>query len=328
MAGLRTALQRIVPRLLLAALLGFATEGLMWAWPTDRGAVDWALIVAGLIASALVILDIFARWRVRDLYGVAAAGGLFALTYSVLFNPSVTLRELPLSLLTDVMGGHSLISMGVLLLFFVIVGTVRLWAWLGVPLGALIGLCWGIWLRGAPTLGGWDAYPLPADGILILGGAALVVILILSWLTARLAPIPLGALTMNAYEMLIAGGVVIAALYRQFDGGAIDVPTYATLSGLATICAAMLWYRKESYFTWLPTPWTPRPAWLALLATGAAFLSAATVGYGLPPTPDGTLAPFDIIRLSFALFGLIWLPGVVLLIGVKAIVRDIQSKPL
>jgi len=324
----RTVLQRLAPRLLVALLLGFGAEGLMWAGAADRSVLDTLLVVAGIAAAALVLLDIIVRWRVRDLYGLAAVGGLFALSYSLLLNPISQQRDMQLALLTDIMGGQSLIAMGMLLLFFALAGTAGRWAWLGIPLGGGIGACWGIWLRWAPISGDWNARPASQEMLLLLGGAALVSIGLTAWVCARVSPIPTEPLKMGAYEALFAGSVVIVALYRQFDGRQIDVPVYTVLSGLAGICVAMLWYRKDSYFAWIGDPWGAKPAWAAFFATGAIFLAAAAVTYPLPRIENGTLELFEIIRLIFTLFGLIWLPGLAALIGIKAVLRDIQSKPL
>jgi hypothetical protein len=320
--------QRIAPRLLLTVLLGFGAEGLLWSAPSDRAVLDLALTLVGLLASASILLDLMARWRVRDLYGLAAVGGLFALGYATLLNPTVTLRDLPLSLLTDVMGGQALIAMAMLLIFFVIAGSAGYWAWLGVPLGALIGVCWGVWLRWSPTLGDWGAAPTSPETVLLWGSGFAVAVLLLTVLTARLGPIPAEALRMGAYEMVLVGGVVIAALYRQFDSRAIDAPVYLTLSALAAVCVAMLWYRKDSYFSWLPDPWQAKPAALALLATLSVFVLAALWAYPQPAVQVGNLNLFDFIRLIFAIIALVWMPGVVVLIGLKAVMRDIQSKPL
>lgn len=320
--------QRLAPRLLLAVLLGFGAEGLLWSAPSNRAPLDLALTLAGLLACASILLDLIARWRVRDLYGLAAIGGLFALGYATLINPIVTLRDLPLTLLTDVMGGQSLIAMAMLLMFFVIAGNAGSWAWLGIPLGALIGACWGIWLRWSPTLGDWGAAPTSPETVALWGVGFAVAVLLLSLLTAWLSPIPAEALRMGVYEMMAVGGVVIAALYRQFDSRAIDAPIYLSLSGLAAICVAMLWYRKDSYFAWLPDPWQAKPATLALLATLSVLVITALWAYSQPAVQVGNLHLFDFIRLIFAIIALVWMPGLVALIGLKAVMRDIQSKPL
>ncbi len=324
----RALLQRFAPRLLVALLMGFGSEGLLWAGAADRPPLDNLLVVTGIAAAALILLDIIVRWHVRDLYGLAAVGGLFALSYSLLLNPISPERDLQLSLLTDVMGGQALIAMGMLLLFIALTGTAGRWAWLGVPLGGIIGACWGIWLRWASVSGNWNARPATSDTLLILGVGALAAIALTVWVCARVSPIPADSLKMGAYEGLFAGGVVIVALYRQFDGLQIDVPVYVVLSALGAICVAMLWYRKDSYFGWIGDPWKVKPAWAAFLATGAAFLVAAAFTYPLPRMGNPSLGLFEFIRLIFTLFGLIWLPGLTTLIGVKAVLRDIQSKPL
>lgn len=324
----RTLLQRFAPRLLLALLLGFSAEILMWAGAANRSATDSLLVVLGLAAASLILFDIMVRWHVRDLYGVAALGGLFALSYITLFNPIAPTRDIELALLIDVMGGQALLAMGVLLLFFVLSGTAQRWAWLGLPLGGFIGACWGVWMRWAAISGDWGARPVTLEAMLLIGGGVWVMIAITAWVCQRVAPIAADSLQMGAYEALFAGGVVILALYRQFDEQRIDVPIYLVFSGLGAICTAMLWSRKDSYFTWIPDPWQPKPAWLPFILTGVLFLLAAGTTFSLPPTETDSLSLFDAIRLGFALFGLLWLPGLALLLGLKAILRDIQSQPL
>lgn len=324
----RTVLQRTAPRLLLALLLGFGSEILMWAGAADRQPFDTLLVLAGLAAAGLVMMDIIVRWRVRDLYGLAAVGGLFALSYSTLLNPISPERDIQLATLTDVMGGQSLLTMGVLLVFFVLAGTAKYWAWLGIPLGGLIGACWGIWTRWAPLSGDWGARPLSFEGMLIIGIVAWGMIALVTWVCTRVSPIPTDAMKMGVYEGMFVGGVVIAALYRQFDERHIDVPAYVLLSGLALICAAMLWYRKDSYFGWITDPWQPKPAWAAFFVTAVVFMLSSAYTYQLPRMGSESLGLFEAIRLGFALFGLLWLPGLAVLIGLKAVLREIQSQPL
>ncbi|MCU0474829.1 MAG: hypothetical protein MUC99_01715 [Anaerolineae bacterium] len=328
MTMLRAALGRTAPRALLAVLLGFGAEGLLWAGSSQRDGYEAALAVAGYLALAMLSLDLMTRWRVRDLYGLAAVGGMVALTYSALFNPSVTLREMPLSVLTDVLGGQALIAMAMLLLFCMVAGVARRWAWLAVPVSALIGAAWGVWLRWSPELGGWAALPTTRETVLWLGGGFAVAVLGLAVLTRLSAPIARPHLELGAYEWLFVGGVVIIALYRQFDQRTIDSPTYLALSGLALVCLAMLWYRKDSYFAWVTTPWQPRPAWLPLLASLAVLVLAAYDSYAQPQAIVAGLPMFQFIRLMFSIVALLWLPGVVLLIGLRAVIRDIQAKPL
>jgi hypothetical protein len=164
--------------------------------------------------------------------------------------------------------------------------------------------------------------------MLTLGVVGFVLLAVVAWVCAHVSPIPAESLKMGAYEAVFAGGVVIAALYRQFDERHINVPIYLVLSGLAAICTAMLWYRKDSYFAWIPTPWHVKPAWAAFAMTGLFFLISATYTYPLPHIGNETLGLFEAIQLGFALFGLLWLPGLATLIGLKAILRDIQSQPL
>ncbi len=75
-------------RLLLAALLAFGSEIGVWTMPTTRSPLDWALLVIGYVALSALLLEIAARYRLRDIFGLMMLAGLYGMLNGLILTHS------------------------------------------------------------------------------------------------------------------------------------------------------------------------------------------------------------------------------------------------
>ncbi len=128
----------------VAALFLLVSEIVLWNRPGDRSPLEWLLLVLAYLALAALIVDLALRYRVHDLFSLLALAGVYSLTNSLLVNPQTALVDVPRTWVTRVLGAHSLLGLGVLLL---LIRPQRL-----LPVAGLVGLLWGLWLRWLPSV--------------------------------------------------------------------------------------------------------------------------------------------------------------------------------
>ena len=97
--------------ILLALVLLFGSEILVWTNPTGRPIWEWLLLIPGYLALSAILLDFGIRYRVRDVFGVLMLTGIYSLASALVLNPASTLNDLPRTLFTRVMGSHALIAL-------------------------------------------------------------------------------------------------------------------------------------------------------------------------------------------------------------------------
>ncbi len=65
--------------ILLALLLMFGSEILVWTNPPGRPLLQWLLLIPGYLALSAVLLDFTVRYRVRDVFGALLLTGVYSL---------------------------------------------------------------------------------------------------------------------------------------------------------------------------------------------------------------------------------------------------------
>ncbi len=312
---------------LLAALLAFGSEILVWQNPLGRAPLDWLPLAVGYLALAALALDFIARYRIRDLFGLLTLSGLISLTGALCLHPDTAFADLPRTLATRVMGAHALLAAEMLGLFLVLTGggeRLRGRLWWGC---VVVGLAWGVWAAPWSAEEGYAPVTLPT---LLLWGAGGVVLLavLLRWATH--SRVTLDDLRLPRLGLLAAVAVLGALLAAHILRGALaNEPLFFTAL-LWTLCWAILWYRgREKGDTLLDgrLPPQPPPAGL-LIRAGALFFGVAIFGYNLPAFDVGGVTPFRFIGLGFTAYGLAWLPGVSLVLGVGGYLRQISAQKL
>jgi hypothetical protein len=313
-------------RVLMAAALFFGSEILLWTDPAGRAPVEGLLIVPAYLMTGAVLLDLIARYRVRDLFGIMTIAGIYGLINGLLINPDTTLFDIPRTLVTRVTGAHTLLGLEMLLLFLALTGGNRRHArWLLLISAGVIGLAWGTWVRWSPLQTGvvYDAVALPV--MLGIGIAGIFLIL----LTARVSQTPANIL-LNGREWGLVAFLSSALLLFRIAQGFVSLPALVLVVVILALCFAMLWFRRGTKLQPLIMPHMevhPLPLVWIILAV-AIFLWTGVFAYHLPLIGTVEFNQLTFIVYGFTLYGLGWLPAVSALLGLRAYMRQIQAQPL
>jgi hypothetical protein len=318
-------------RLLLAACLLFGSEILLWTNPPGRAITEWLLLVPGYVALATLLLDLILRYRVRDLIGAMLLAGVYGLLASLLINPQTALIDLSYTLVTRVMGGHTLLGLEMIGLFLALTGGSRGNRYLLIAGSGVVGLAWGFWVRWFPVL---DARPFGEVSLatmLAYGAAGMVLIYVCLRLaashTASASPGDL-KLSWRALGTLVI--VLLILFVVRLLQGVIDVAALIAIPALAALCLVILWFRKSSREDSLLDRRIPvRPlSLLWIVAAGAFLVGMGVLAYNLPLFEVGNLNQLTLVILGFTAYGMGWLPLVCLILGVRAAARLTRERRL
>jgi hypothetical protein len=326
---------RLVPvwglRLLLALLLLFGAEVLLWTGFMRYDALDWLVRVAGYVALSVLILDLLTRYRVRNIYDVMMVLAIYALLVSVLVTPDVSLQGFPSSLLTRMLGGHGLLGMEMFGLLLVLTAADnRRYRLLMLAVAAWLGFYWGVWMRWTPVLGTlFEEIPLMTMFTVFAAGCGLIVLvfLLLRRPLQRLAPADLRLSTLGWLLLLL---VLIVLFLVQALRGLILTDVLPLSIFLLLVCWSVLWFRHDPKEAMLLDQHLPaRPlslTWLllALLCFGAAFVP----GYWLPLVGFSFYNQHWLMEIGFAAVGALWLPLVAVVVAMRGLDRQMRTNSL
>ncbi|MEP6985810.1 MAG: hypothetical protein ABI970_09440 [Chloroflexota bacterium] len=333
--------------ILLALLLMFGSEILVWTNPVGRPILEWLLLIPGYVALSAILLDFTVRYRVRDLFGALLLTGIYTLASAIVLNPASTLNDLPRTLVTRVMGAHGLIAAEMIGLFLALTGGGKQ-SRRNLLIGcAIVGLAWGIWVKNWPIEEGFGAVSLPV--MLAFGGGGIVLIalylyVVLPRLQSAEPTTPTSTTLTNTSALddsltrlcltrqgwLITGGVLIALLIVRLIQGEVIGAGLILCPLLLVLCWGILWFRGRKRGDTLLDHRIPiRPLALLNLVVGAAlFLGVGVFAYNLPDIKLGTITPFTLIGLGFTAYGLAWLPTVSLVLGVQGYLRQLATRKM
>jgi hypothetical protein len=308
---------------LLALLLAFGSEALLWPAQPTHDAIDWLAAGISFPCTALILLWLATRFRMRDVYGLMALAGIYGIAYGVLIHPAYALVDVPRTWFTRVLGAHTLAGLVMLLLFLALMPVIsRRRVIVTGALSAVVGLAWGIWGRWSPTLADVPASETPLVSLL----AALVMFTLAIGLTlALLARQPQSeAPLMFAPPAILGAGVGLAAiLVIRLAQGSTDGLSLLVLSTFAALSVGVLYYQQRRKGTALLDPIGRLPArgWPLLMGVAVALLAAGMiVGYG-PPRGEGVDDPVLVISVIFTAYGIAWLPAVTAILAARAFIR-------
>jgi hypothetical protein len=298
-------LQRWLTRISAAAALLFGSEVVLWNDPASRTVLDWVLLVFGYVAVSAVVLDLGVRYRVRDIFGLLVLAGVYGLLNGALLNPQTALLEVPRTLVTRVLGGHTLLGLGVLGLLLTLNRTHSHPRWIAV---GVIGLLWGVWVRWLPTLADTVTTDVPLLVMLVYGLAG---VMVFTMLVPRVNT-PAQRLTIVEWGIV---GAIQALLFVRNTLPTVDAFALIVVGVLAAFCVLLLWFQKRDRGAMLFDS-VIGSTWMVVLTLGGVFLATGVVGYLLPlgSVPE-LLTPYVAL---FTAFGVVWLPSVSLVLGVRA----------
>lgn len=311
-------------RLVLAALLAFGSEVLLWTNPPGRSLLELPLLAAGYLAVGTLLLDFIARYRVRGLFGALLLAGVYGLCAGLVINPETMLNDLPRALVTRVMGAHALLGLEMIGLLLALTGAGLRPRRLLLAGGLVVGAAWGIWVRWFPADAGYAEVSLPG-ALAAAGTGAGVIAALLVYAAPRAAGLVPDDLRLSRRGWGVLALALLALFGLRLFQGVIPAPALLAVLPLLVLCLAILWFRGRARGeTLLDGHLPPTPRWRDFFTTLAAFGAAAILAYNLPAVEIEAFNPFTLIGVGFTAYGLAWLPTVSLVLGVQAYLRQIQ----
>lgn len=322
---MRIAFAPWAARLLLAALLALALEIILWPQTPGRDVLDLAIAGIGYVTLAAALLDLMQRERVRDVIGLLALAGLAAYAAALLLHPRVALENIPLTLLSRMLGAPTAAVL------------VALVAWLALARGrltfglliasALAGAAWGLYGRWFPTVAIPAGPETPLPTLLIAAIAVLALVALLAVLLRR-APLTPDALRLSRPGWAVVALALAVLLALRLAQGQADALSLGIVAALAVFTALILHlYRRPRDATLLDRALPPDPLRPSLLLAGVAFVAAGVVTYPLPRAAGGS-DPLGVLGALLLAFGVAWLPALSLVVGGRALIRQLRAQPL
>ena len=308
-------------RLSFSALLLVFSEGIIWQAPAEFNVFDWVGVGLVYLALGAVLLDLIVRLRVNEVFSLLLIAGLYGLLDATLIS-HITTRDLPVSLFVRPLAAQPLVFLLALAAFQILTsgratGPVEF----GVALAA--GLAWGVWVRWLPVV---SDEPIPETDIgpaLAAVGIGLVVCGLLRRWPSPAAIYRREDWLLTLPEWVLAGGVLVGALALGIAQDTISGPGAGIVVTLIVFILMMLTItqstrRGPSYLHRVTPPRRPNlAAWLILLIP---FLVAGWIGYNLPGGEDSSVQS-EILFGALTGFGIVWLPTVSAVAGVRAFVQ-------
>lgn len=311
---------------LVALALAFFSEIVWWSSdPLALTADQWGTRAILYLVLAALLLDLMARFGVGELYGWLVLSGIYGLLNGALITGGA-FETLPLSLVTRPLGLHTFAG-GMLALLWLrwLVDGRGFVAWRGLALAA-IGVLWGMWVRWYPLLP-TNGYTLPSLGtalaLVTLGLAVIGLVLAGVGLRLRGRVLPLEqALRLNAWAWGAVTGAHVITFIWEARAGHIGTVGGAILGMLVGYLVMLLYFlRGQARVSFLQRLGPLRPVGpVTYIVYGVLLVIPAALGYSLPGSgPDGL--PLRAMTSVLTLFGILWLPGVSLGIGLSAYIR-------
>jgi hypothetical protein len=315
-------------RLVLAVCLGFASEVLLWTDST-RGGWLWLPLIPGYVVIAAVLLDLMVRFQVRELFGLLLLAGVYALLISWTLNPVVTLQEIPIHLMTRVMGAQFMAGAAGLGLFAVLLRDRPPKVTL-IALSALAGAFWGVWVAGYPLVLDDPARLVPLNRMLATGIIGLALVLAGGWVITCVADVTSRMLRLTRLEWAVVVAVLGAmlAMWTLFEASVVNAA--GGIITLLVYCVLALWFQANPNApTWLDRLLPVRiVGWPWLLVSAIVFLTAGVWTFQLPPPTAEAPGALAALSIAFGTLGLMWLPAVSLVLGLRAYRRSLSPDRL
>jgi hypothetical protein len=308
-------------RLSFAALLLVFSEWVVWQTPTTFNALEWAGIAAIYVALAALSLDLIERFQVNEVFSLLILAGLYWLVNGALISRVIT-NDLPLSLVIRPLAAQPLAWIGALAAFRLLASG-RASGPLDLGVALIVGLVWGVWVH-------W--FPLKTEELIPTVKIVPALIALAVGLTAcgviqrALPPADIYRREdwrLTRGEGALMGAILWAALVIAFAQNALSGMGLGLVAVLGGFMVFMLNFTvRLRRNTSLLGPITPprRPNMAAWLILVAGFLVAGWIGYRLPGSGDHSIQG-DLLIGALTGFGIVWLPGVSALIGVRVFVQ-------
>lgn len=320
-----------VVRLLLAALFLFGGEVLLWTGISHYTLVDWLLRLVGYTALATMVLDIAVRYRIRDVYDVMVVCAMYGLLASLLITPTVSFAKFPDSILTRVLGGHTLLGFEMWGFFLVLTaGHNRRYRLRMLGVALWLGFFWGIWMRWTPEFGTlFEAVSLPTMFMVAAGFcmAALLINAVVTRISLSTEPLDMRLSRLQWIGLVV---VLFALFGYQFFVVRISVWAVVVVALLLVVCWGVIWFRREAEGKMLLDDHFPmKPLSLLWIMLAAALFTGATLfSYHLPLVGTRAINQLWLMELGFGAVGTLWLPLVAAVLAIRGIDYQMRTNQL
>lgn len=308
-------------RIFVAALFIFGD--LLFLWSTiPETLTQWVVTITGFIAISAIVLDLATRYRIRDIYDAMVILAMVGLLAALLISPVFSFAKFPNSLLTRVLGGHTLITFEMFGLFIVLTaGHNARYRWLMLAVAAWLGFYWGIWMRWTPVF--TDAFePVALSNMLIVAGVSFALIVGLWLITSGIAKNATSDdLLLSPVEWFILLAVVIGLFLVQALQNAIFTGAMIAVVVLLVVCWSVIWFRREEHAETLLDSHLPMQplnlVWLAIAV--AIFIIMTIAAYNIPLVGTQEINQLWLMEIGFAAVGSVWLPLIAMVIATRGI---------
>lgn len=320
---------RWIVRILLACLLFFGSEILLWIAP-NKPVVDVLLSIPAYIILATIMLDIMWRYRIRDLTGLMTLAGAYGLINGLVINPNWSFVDFPLTLVIRVTGAQSLLGLEMIFLFlFLTGGHLKHLRWVTVLGSVIVGLAWGTWTRWSgqfESVNYTEAVPL--SDLFVWAGVIIALILVLTFWAYR------KVLKIYPADMLISlplwiMSLIYLLLWLLLRIAQLSVNSEILLLSLTlfVLCSLILWFRKNTTYKPLMVLHLPiYPVRTIQIIVIIGFFAWSTIlSHSLPLIGSVDWNQLSIVNWGFTLYGLVWLPAVCVILGTRAYIRQMQA---
>jgi hypothetical protein len=339
-------------RLSLAAMLAFALEIVLWPQTPQRDMVDIVAALVGYGALAAALLDGIQRERVRNLIGLLGLAGITALLAGLLIHTPTALADTPLTILSRMLGAPTAVVLMALLSWLALLRG-RLTS--GLLVSALLaGGIWGFYGRWFPSVIMPDAGETPLGTLMVVALVGLGVVVTLHVVLRQpLTPNPsptqagrgepeitgkernrvLAVVDADRLRLSLTGWLVVAAVLGglfvlRLSQNAIDSLSLVIVAALIVFVSVILrLYRRPKDMTLLEQALPPGHLRPSLLLVAIGFLAAGVFTYSLPRL-EGDADPLGILGTLLLAFGVAWVPALSLIIGGRALMRQMRAEQL
>ncbi|MDQ7028163.1 MAG: hypothetical protein Q9P01_11960 [Anaerolineae bacterium] len=318
-------------RLLLAILLFFGSEVLLWTHFLQYTWLDWLLRIVGYSVLSIFVLDLAVRFRIRDIYDAMVVFAMYGVLASLLITPTISYEGFPRSFLTRVMGGHTLLGFEVWGLFLVLIaGKNRRYRLLLLGASAWVGFYWGIWMRWIPEFGTlFEAVSLQTMFTSVAAFLAVVMIIyvIMTQFNSDLESRDLQLQNPQWWLLFI---VMLAFFLYQFYIVDISIVPVVITALVLLVCWSIIWYRRENQDDTLLDSYLPikRLSFLWIILAIAVFVVATLFSYHLPLVGTREINQLWLMELGFAAVGALWLPIVASVLAMRGLDHQMRTNQL
>ena len=322
-----------VLRGLLAALMLFGGELLLWVGPTQTDILEWVLRLIGYGAIATLTLDLAARYRIRDVYGVMLVILTAASLTALLVNPNGALNILPDHIITRTIGAYGAIlleAIGLWLLFTR--GDHALYRRRALGFSLPIGIFAAIWARDAHQLAGWTTDT--PDLLAVMIGIGIMIGVILAFVislyrqpkTETEAETP-KMMILSQREFAALSVVLVSVGFNRILQDAYGGGEFLVLA-LVFIAWVVLWFERSDKGRTLLKPHFPlqRVPWQTIIGMIGLFYAGLIFGWLWPSFDFGGYNAMALIEFAFLLLGFLWVPLIVIVTAARAL--DRQSRKI